>query len=319
MKRRFGRIVPVLLAVLMLLSLTACGGSAKTEEAAPREEAFVENSMMDSAAMPEADYGGSGYESGSTGGVAQTGRKMIRTAEMQMETTEFDAAVAGLNDLAEQMGAYFETSNIGTRGSNYRWAEYTVRVPAEHYNAFLNQAGELCHETWRSTSQEDISEVYYDTAGRLKTQQIKLERLQELLSKAEVMEDIITIENAISETEQRIDDLSGTLQHYDAKVDYATVHVYLNEVYKLSNVEEVPEDFGSRLGNAFTRGWANFVDDTEDFLVSVAYSWMQLLIFAAVVVLGVLGVMRWRRKRQAKLNARAEAVAAEYVRTDEKE
>ncbi|MGI0475846.1 hypothetical protein, partial [Erwinia amylovora] len=29
--------------------------------------------------------------------------------------------------------------------------------------------------------------------------------------------------------EQQIDDLSGTLQHYDARVDYATVYVSLRE------------------------------------------------------------------------------------------
>ena len=330
MKRRFGRFVPALLAMLMLLSLTACGGgSAKTEEAprdsAPKEEAYIEYTTSDSMAMPEEEKaepqygGGSNYGDGSTGGTVETGRKMIRTAELQLETTEFDEAVKGLNALTEQMGGYFENSSIGTRSKNYRWAEYTVRVPAEHYNAFLNQAGELCHETWRNASQQDVSEVYYDTAGRLKTQQIKLERLQELLSKAELMEDIITIENAISETEQRIDDLSGTLQHYDARVDYATVYIYLSEVYKLSNVEEVPENFGSRLSNAFTNGWANFVDGVEDMLVSMAYSWMQLLIFAAVVVVVVICLLRWRRKRKAKLAARAEAVAAEYVRKDERE
>jgi len=328
MKRRFGRFVPALLAMLMLLSLTACGGgSAKTEEAprasAPKEEAYIEYTTSDSMAMPEEEkaepqYGG-GSSYGSSGATVDAGRKMIRTAELQLETTEFDEAVKSLNALTEQMGGYFENSSIGTRGKNYRWAEYTVRVPAEHYNAFLNQAGELCHETWRNASQQDVSEVYYDTAGRLKTQQIKLERLQELLSKAELMEDIITIENAISETEQRIDDLSGTLQHYDARVDYATVYIYLSEVYKLSNVEEVPENFGSRLSNAFTNGWANFVDGMEDMLVSMAYSWMQLLIFAAVVVVVVICLLRWRRKRKAKLAAKAEAAAAEYVRKDEQE
>lgn len=85
---------------------------------------------------------------------------------------------------------------------------------------------------------EDISEAYYDTSGRLETQTIKLARLQALLAKADKMEDIITLESAISETEQAIDDLSGTLQHYDARVDYASVSISLREVKQLSDVEE---------------------------------------------------------------------------------
>ena len=50
--------------------------------------------------------------------------------------------------------------------------------------------------------------MYYDNEARLTTQRTKLERLQELLSKAEAMEDIITIESAISETELQIEYLT---------------------------------------------------------------------------------------------------------------
>lgn len=96
--------------------------------------------------------------------------------------------------------------------------------------------------TWQNTELQNITETYYDTDGRLKTQQIKLERLQKLLAQAENMEDIITIESAISETEWNIEDLSGTLRHYDALVDFATVTVSLQEVYKYSDTEELPEE-----------------------------------------------------------------------------
>ena len=305
MKRR---VYTTLLALVMLLSLTACGGGssmAMTEESS-KGHSVTMDSMAPEAEMaapmePKEEFGGDYAAGGVDGGSGvEIGRKMIRTAELQLETTEFEAAVDGLNALTEQMGGYFENSSVGTRGGNYRWSEFVVRVPAEHYNAFLNQAGELCHETWRNSRQEDVSEIYYDT------QQIKLERLQELLSRAELMEDIITIENAISETEQRIEELSGTLQHYDARVDYATVYIYLNEVYKLSNVEEVPENFGSRLSNAFSRGWDNFLDNTEDLLVSIAYGWMGWLIFIVVafagVKIGLRVVRKWKAKKDGKIS-----------------
>ena len=54
------------------------------------------------------------------------------------------------------------------------------------------------------------------------------------------MEDIITIESAISETEYEIERLSGTKRHYDALVDYATVTLELREVYRLSGTEDAP-------------------------------------------------------------------------------
>jgi hypothetical protein len=269
----------------------------------------MEAPAMMEEAKAEAEYGGDvlydeAVTSESKTEVPQQ-RKMIITARMELETTEFDQAVQGLTELADTFQGYFENSSIANRKSGSRWADYTVRIPADRYEAFMNHAGTLCHETWRETNADDISEVYYDTQGRLKTQQIKLERLQELLSKAELMEDIITIESAISETEWMIDELSGTLRHYDSKVDYATIHINLQEVYRLSNVEVIPETFGERMGAAFIDGLRNFGNAMENLAVSFAYSWMWWLLLAIGVAVAVCVVRKrpmhlpkFRRKKK---------------------
>jgi len=308
MKRR---ILAVLMTLVMVLALTACGGSAKEETAAydsaagspmepyreaPKAEAemvYTEESYIEYGS--DMKYSATADSANSSAGIS--GQKLIRTATLEMETTEFEEAAQGMTDLTEELGGYYESSNVYNRKNGSRWAEYTVRIPAGKYNAFLTLAGELCHVTRQESRQEDVSEVYYDTAGRLKTQQIKLERLQSLLAQAELMEDIITIESAISETEMAIDSLSGTLRHYDGKVDYATIHVNLQEVYKLSNVEEVPDTFGERLGRSFTRGINNFVDSLENLAVSFAYSWMWWLLAVVIAVV----VIRVARKRMGKL------------------
>ena len=290
MKRRMWTWLLVLVLALGLLS--GCG-SYKMESAA---EMPVEAPMaMDTAAeAEEMGYGAMADNGASTGSTA--GTKRIYTANLDLETTEFDTAVEEIAALTERSGGWFESSSLSSRGSGYRYADYTVRVPVEQYRAFLSGAGELCHLLYKDEYVEDVSQVYYDTAGRLKTQQIKLERLQALLEKAEVMEDIITIESAISETEQRIDDLSGALQHYDAKVDYATVYVSLREVGRLSNVEEPATGFGAQLAAAFSSGWKHFVSGIQDLAIALAYGWMWVL---AAVVLVVLAVRALKKKKPA--------------------
>lgn len=290
----------LLAAMLMLPVLTACGGSKTSMDST----ASAQTANNGGAAMEDYGY----YEeetaeapaaepqNGASGTAALQNRKLICTAQLELETTEFDQASTRLTELTEEYGGWFESSSIGGRGSGHCWANYTVRVPVARYQAFLNQVGDLCHETWRSTEQEDITESYYDTQGRLETQKIKLERLQELLRKAEAMEDIITIESAISETEWMIDDLSGTMRHYDSLVDYATVHITLNEVYRLSEVDEVPDSFGGRLGEAFSSGLTAFANGLEDLAVALAYSWMWWLL-VIVIVVAVLRVLRKRKQK----------------------
>ena len=277
------RLFALTTAALLLLALTACG--AKMEEA-PAASAPAASAPMAEEYYYGADMEMSMTQSAGDGGTVISGQKLIRTASLEMETLDFETTNQTLTDLVEKMGGYMESSNIRNRSSGYRHANYVIRIPAERYEDFLNQAGSLCHETWRSTSQEDISEMYYDTQGRLKTQQIKLERLQDLLARAESMEDIITIESAISETEMLIDSYSGTLRHYDGKVDYATVNISLREVYKYSNTEEAPTGFVSRLSNSFSNGWSNFVDAMEDLAVSLAYGWMWWVILGAAAFVG---------------------------------
>ena len=301
MKRR---LLASFLMVMLLLSLTACGGGSASNSAAEETMDFAttESMVMDEAPMEMGyseiaveDTVGAGSAAGNMGAVVM-GQKLIRTAWLELESTEFDEAAQALKDLTEEYGGYFENSSVANHKNGSRWGDYTIRVPAERFEAFLNQAGTLCHLTWQEVTQDDVSEVYYDTEGRLKTQEIKLERLQALLAKAEVMEDIITLESAISETEWQIENLSGTLRHYDGMVNYATVHVNLSEVYKLSNVEEVPDTFGQRMAAAFGDGWSSFLNGMENFAVALAYSWVWVIVLAAILMI-VVRVVRKRKDR----------------------
>lgn len=280
--------------------LAGCGGgySGNTAEA----PSAVPAPSAPAASAPAGDWA---WDSAATESMAPSGEAQVKEAGVQeakriyradlwLETTAFDEAVTSLTALVERCGGWFEYSSQD--GSGYRSGNYTIRVPAEQFQPFLNQVGQLCHVTSQSTHTEDVSEAYYDTAGRLKTQQTKLERLQTLLARAETMEDIITIESAISETEQQIEYLSGDLRHYDSLVGYSTISVYLNEVYQFSNVEQPVTSFGERLAAAFSDGLSNFGYFLQDLMLALAYNWMWLALIVVIVAVVVI----LRRKRPGK-------------------
>ena len=301
------KIVSILLALMLALSLAACSAkSASSDSASMASDSYDFNG----AELPDAKYDDTASDDGAWNGqevssagadLAERGVKMVYTASIEMQTLEFDQAAQDIAALVESMGGYFEQKNFSNYSSSYRHASYTVRVPAEQFTDFCAQVGTLCHVTWQSDTAENISERYYDTQSRLETAQIKLARLQELLKKAENMEDIITIESAISETEWNIEDLSGTLRHYDALVDFATITVSLQEVYKYSDTEELPENFGDRLGSALSRGWHSFVDGMADFAVALAYNWMWIILWAVIIAAAVTVVRKVRRRNGAKI------------------
>ena len=222
--------------------------------------------------------------------------KMVYTASIQAETQDYDACTAALEELVDRLGGYLEYASSDSRGDGSRSASYTVRVPAKEFRGFLKTVGEISHVTSQDQNAENISERYYDTESRLETQKTKMERLQMLLSKAETMEDIIDLENAISETEYQIEQLTGSLRHYDSLVDFATIDVRLREVLRLSTVEEAPPTFGSRLGNAFTDGLRGFGDFLQGLAIFLAYNWLWLLFLGLVL----LAVVKLSKRAQAR-------------------
>ena len=303
MKRRS---LAILLSLFILLGLTACGGSAP-KEAGSDNASFVTaesaadyggywNGAVSGAEMPmeteSVKAGGAGRSDGDSRSNLPDGVKMIYRANLELETTEFDKAREDIAALTNQLGGYFEEQNNSNYSSGYRSASYTVRVPAEKFDGFLRQIGSLCSVRWQSQSAEDVSEHYYDMESRLETAKIKLDRLQELLARAENMEDIITIENAISDVEYQIESLSGELRHYDALIGYSTIYVTLNEVYKVTEPEVGPLTFTQRIGSAFREGLRDFGDTLEGLVAWLAYSWLGILVFIAVAVIVVKLIKR---------------------------
>lgn len=225
--------------------------------------------------------------------------KLIYTADIDMETTDFAAAQKALEKLTADCGGFFQSSTLS--GGDYRYGSYVIRIPAEKFADFCMAVGEGCQVNSLHRDARDVSELYYDSEARLATQQTKLERLQKLLSEATNMTDIIQLESAISETELTIENLTGTLRKYDSLVNFASVSVSLREVYRLSHSEEPAIGFGAKLLAAFRAGCTNFVEGLGDLLLGFARGWVGWLLFAAAVVAVIKLLPRlWRRVRQHK-------------------
>ena len=323
------RTLALFLSVLLLLALlTGCGSKSAPRDSAAGSDYMTANQSYaktdesfayDEPELPTPDAENGYWDDGQTligGTVPQSNAKMIYRASIEVQTQDYTTSETAITELVKSCGGYFESKSLSNRSSGYRYGEFTVRVPAKEYERFCAQVGTLCHVTYMSSSAENFTEAYYDTDSRLKTAQIKLERLQELLSKADNMADIITIESAISDTEYEIESLSGTLRHYDALVDYATVSLTLSETYKLDENEGAPLTFGARIARAFTNGLRDTGVFLEDLAIGIANNLVFLAVLAALAVIVVRAVRKKKPlgrlgKKKSKLPAGEEPKSEE--------
>lgn len=238
------------------------------------------------------------------------GAKLIRRAELNIQTEQFDQSLEALNQLVNNCGGYFESANLygGGRRDAYatRSGEYVVRIPAQQYNLFLSSTGDLGYVNSKTESSEDVGTQYYDTETRLKTQRTKQERLLALLERAETMEDIISLENALSDVEYQIEMYSSDLRRYDALINFSTFRIYLNEVRQIT--EEVGEtaSLGQRMAAGFQASFRGLGQGFQDLLVWVSYNLFLTAVLIGVAVAAVVVGKRELKKVYGKSGKKPE-------------
>lgn len=296
------RILP--LALLLAAALTACsGGNSATMAAAPSAAAEYKGEM-DRPEEPAADMALSTTlrAAGAAAGV-YADAKLIQRADYEVQTTDYPTAETALEALVERCGGYFEYQE--TSGGGYyesaarRWGSFTIRVPKEQYDAFTGSVGEVGHVVSQSGSAEDVGQNYSDIELRLQTQRTKQERLLALLEKAATMEDIISLENALSETEYQIEQYTSDLKRYDSLIDFATIALRLTEVARISDEPGEVAPLGARVASAFGEGLHSFGDGLGNLAVWLAYHAVGVAALLAVLMGAGLAVRRRLRKRGA--------------------
>ena len=154
----------------------------------PSSPSAADGSYYDESAAMEGEYGGT--DSGTTPtldpAVQNTEQKIVYTADMRIEATDFAAARTAFLAAVEDTGAWLEHTYVsGCEEDHDRYASYTVRVPAENYRAFLEQAGKGGSVSSLSEDALNITENYIDVQARLAALEAQRDRLNALADKAE--------------------------------------------------------------------------------------------------------------------------------------
>lgn len=316
------KIAILLLAVVMLLSFMGCAASSKMEisdsfsngygSAMAPESADIsystDNSLGISVNESLTDKEAPGTE-GTTSVALPENRKMIQTFRISAETEDLDALMGQLNARISEFSGYVEGQNIHNgsaySGRRYRNAELTVRIPADMVEGFVNQISEISNVVSSNKTVDDITLKYVSTESRMKALQTEEARLLELLSKAETMDDLLTIERYLTDVRTELEQVTSALRVYDNKVDYATVHLSISEVKEYTVVTE-PETVWERIGTGFKETMKDLGEGFEDFFVYVVVNLPYFILWGAVIGAVVFLLIRRKKKKAQKKLAQAQ-------------
>ena len=217
--------------------------------------------------------------------------KIIYTANLTLESKDYDAARAALDEALADADGYMESSNESTYTGSSRSLSLTLRVPQEHYASFLAAAAQAGNLVNRSEQAEDVTSQYVDLEARLANLKAQRTRLQELQASADNLSDLLEIESSLSDVQYQLESYQSQLDWYSDQVECCTVYISLDEVQTYTPVDE---SFVSRLQNALLDGWANFTSGVQDLAVIIVGCW------PAIVVGAIGGVVFYRVRHPRK-------------------
>ena len=216
--------------------------------------------------------------------------KIIYTANLSLESKDYDAAVAALNTALSDTDGYMESSNESTYNGSSRSLSLTLRVPQDSYQSFLTAAAQAGNLVSKSEQADDVTSQYIDLEARISNLTAQRTRLQELQASAETLSDLLDIESSLSDVQYQLESYQSQLDWYAQQVAYCTVYVSLEEVKEYTPAEE---SFGERLAASFRNGWTNFVAGLQQLVVWVLLVWPLLLVLAVLAA----GILLWRRRK----------------------
>ncbi len=104
--------------------------------------------------------------------------KIIYTANLTLETRDYDTARAALDTALSDADGYMESSSEYTNTDSTRSVSLTLRVPQDSYKSFLAAAAQSGSVTYQNQQAEDITTRYMDTEARLASLTAQRTRLQ---------------------------------------------------------------------------------------------------------------------------------------------
>lgn len=316
MSIKLKRLFLICFSIIIALSSYGCSKHSSKAESAPFDNSIV---AQDGAlSKPQEAAGEMTVEKGSRGSYADTeatmpengfnsnmnksNAKIIRSANIIIETKSYDQCIDSILRDVKSFGGYPENIIKEGRGlyanSKIRSAELVVRIPSNFFDTFIERTDEFGNVISESITGENISDQYADIEARIKVLRIRQERLMALMEESASLEYLFEVEKELANVGYEIETLTGALNKYDNLVDYSTITISIQEVEEFKEV--IPDDsFGEKIRSSFNTSLNSIITLFKGLIILFA-ALIPYLILIAFVTLIVSIVFKWAKMRNRK-------------------
>lgn len=294
----------VFIIIMMMTMLTACGIDSNKYDSVGNM-GFESDSVINSGSGFDNDWvddGKSEYNEVVPDNVESV-RKIIERIDLSVQTKAFDTLMTDIDARVDEFGGYVESSNIQGNGfDNYggRDACVVIRIPADKSDAFVNFVSENSAVVSKNVDTEDVTLQYVDVESRINVLLLEKTQLEQLLSEAVTMEDIIYVQDRLMDVIYELESAQSQLRTYDNLIDYTTITLNICEVERTAIVEK--QTVWEEITTKFTNNIDDIKDDIVGLFIYVVANSPYLLIYAIVIFIGVVFIKKANKKAKSDVN-----------------
>jgi hypothetical protein len=155
-------------------------------------------------------------------------RKVVRTGVLSLVVDKAEEAARQVQNIAKGAGGFVENLQIYELSEGRKSGSVTVRVPADLFREVMdNIKGLAVNVESETVNAQDVTEQYVDMEARLKNMRAEEGQYQEIMKRAEKVEDILNVAQRLSDVRGRIERLEARLKLLKEEVEMSTITVSL--------------------------------------------------------------------------------------------
>jgi hypothetical protein len=212
-----------------------------------------------------------------------SGRKVILTATISVETDDFDQANNDARMIPVDYGGYVESSSMYQTSAGQKTNTITFKVPQPYFEAAIARVKALGEVKSEQTGGQDVTRQFVDLNARLKNLRLEEQMLSDIMKKAGNVTEILQVERELSRVRGEIEVATAELNYLGSLVDFSTITVRISEPEPV-----VAYDWG--IDKAFKDATHGFIGMMGALVVFTGYILPVIiyLILAAAILYAVL-------------------------------
>jgi len=258
-----------ILKSIVIASLVTCFiACSKSENYSMSDKGFVGGGGMEINANSEAEAAPPPPPADQTSVLNATTKiveqKLIKNGDISFEVKSIKDTKVFLQKVIAKHKGYISNERIEDYRANPTEI-LTVRIPNSNFDDIINEIGLQVGEfDSKRINIDDVTAEFVDIEARLKNKKQLEGKYQELLAKANNMEDILKIEKEISLIREDIESTEGRLRYLSNQVGYSTLIITYYEKKASAGFH-----FGREISEGLSNGGMGFLW----FLIGLTQLW----------------------------------------------